>query len=98
MFALLSAGESHRHVGRTNYNEVSRSVVSCILPIASLSQTNSCCRSRSHTIFRIVVESSPRPGFQGETAVQGVRQAVLNLVDLAGPRVLACNRPVEQAA
>jgi centromeric protein E len=64
VFALLSAGESHRHVGRTNYNEVS---------------------SRSHTIFRVVVESSPKVGAASvDGEFQGVRQSILNLVDLAG--------------
>lgn len=63
VFALLTAGEAHRHVGRTNYNEVS---------------------SRSHTIFRILVESSPRSEHDGDDAGGKVRFSGLNLVDLAG--------------
>jgi hypothetical protein len=59
VFSLLSAGESHRHVGKTNYNEQS---------------------SRSHTIFRMVVESQAKNA--GKNAP--VRSSILNLVDLAG--------------
>lgn len=58
VFSLLHAGTSHRHIGRTNYNDVS---------------------SRSHTVFRMVVESSSRDNAKG-----GVRVSALNLVDLAG--------------
>jgi len=58
VFSLLHAGTAHRHIGRTNYNDVS---------------------SRSHTIFRITVESSKRNSVTG-----AVRFSSLNLVDLAG--------------
>mmetsp|Transcript_14465 Transcript_14465/g.35260 ORF Transcript_14465/g.35260 Transcript_14465/m.35260 type:complete len:729 (+) Transcript_14465:170-2356(+) len=57
VLALLSVGQSHRHVGRTNYNAAS---------------------SRSHTVFRLVVESA-------EKSVEArQRRSVLNIVDLAG--------------
>ena len=39
VLSLLRAGESHRHVGSTNFNEAS---------------------SRSHTIFRVIIESKER--------------------------------------
>eukprot|EP01006_Ploeotia_vitrea_P045200 TRINITY_DN66919_c7_g2_i2.p1 TRINITY_DN66919_c7_g2~~TRINITY_DN66919_c7_g2_i2.p1 ORF type:complete len:683 (+),score=401.25 TRINITY_DN66919_c7_g2_i2:24-2072(+) len=58
VFSLLHAGTSHRHIGRTNYNEVS---------------------SRSHTIFRVVIESQKSNSTKG-----AVRTSVLNMVDLAG--------------
>jgi septal ring factor EnvC (AmiA/AmiB activator) len=58
VFSLLHMGTSHRHVGRTNYNDVS---------------------SRSHTIFRITIESS-----LVTDASDRVRTSTLNLVDLAG--------------
>lgn len=58
VFSLLHAGTAHRHIGRTNYNDVS---------------------SRSHTVFRIVIESSPRDSPKSSVVV-----SALNLVDLAG--------------
>ena len=58
VISLLSAGQSHRHVGRTNFNRAS---------------------SRSHVIFRLVVESARR-----ENASKANRRSVLNVVDLAG--------------
>lgn len=60
VFTLLAQGENLRHVGRTNYNEVS---------------------SRSHTIFRLTIESTLRDANDGKNAV---RISTLNLVDLAG--------------
>jgi hypothetical protein len=60
VFALIAAGESHRHVGRTDYNEVS---------------------SRSHTIFRIYLESQ---SCDPDAEDQSILSAILNLVDLAG--------------
>ena len=48
-----------RHVGRTNYNDVS---------------------SRSHSIFRIIVESKNKSDINGGA----VRTSYFNLVDLAG--------------
>jgi hypothetical protein len=39
LMSVLAAGESHRHVGATNYNSLS---------------------SRSHTIFRVLIESRER--------------------------------------
>jgi hypothetical protein len=56
VFALISSGEAHRHVGSTNMNANS---------------------SRSHTIFRLVIESKQHD----ETSV---RVSTLSLVDLAG--------------
>ncbi len=74
--ALLQIGEAHRHVGRTNYNDVS---------------------SRSHTIFRVIVESQARDENLLDTSDEkqahpqkrgsgrgAVRVSTLNLVDLAG--------------
>jgi len=62
VLALIAAGESHRHIGRTNYNEVS---------------------SRSHTLFRVVVESSgkAKPGSKRKNRIL---TSTLNIVDLAG--------------
>jgi centromeric protein E len=40
--------------------------------------------SRSHSIFRMVIESSPNLGSSRENAAASVRISVLNLVDLAG--------------
>uniref|UniRef100_A0A7S2RPP3 Kinesin-like protein n=2 Tax=Mucochytrium quahogii TaxID=96639 RepID=A0A7S2RPP3_9STRA len=57
VFALISAGESQRHIGCTDYNTQS---------------------SRSHTIFRIVIESKRKD------SAGAARVATLNLVDLAG--------------
>lgn len=73
VMSLLAAGESHRHVGATDYNLVS---------------------SRSHTIFRLVIESrewktTRRPSDPVPTPIpfsptDAVRVSVLNLIDLAG--------------
>ena len=59
VFSLLGAGEAHRHVSKTRYNEQS---------------------SRSHTIFRMVLESQSRNAGKNSP----VRTSILNLVDLAG--------------
>mmetsp|Transcript_12087 Transcript_12087/g.18004 ORF Transcript_12087/g.18004 Transcript_12087/m.18004 type:complete len:558 (+) Transcript_12087:87-1760(+) len=61
VLALIAAGESHRHIGRTNYNAVS---------------------SRSHTLFRLTVESS---GKRSKTSRKArILTSTLNIVDLAG--------------
>ena len=57
VLALLSAGQSLRHTGATNYNEQS---------------------SRSHTVFRLVVEAGAR------SRGSRIRRSVLNIIDLAG--------------
>lgn len=59
IFSLITAGESHRHVGSTNYNYRS---------------------SRSHTIFRMVIESR-QSGSRGNGSAL---VSSLSLVDLAG--------------
>jgi len=56
--ALIQAGDSRRHIGKTNYNERS---------------------SRSHSIFRLIIESQMKGSTTGK-----VKQSILNLVDLAG--------------
>eukprot|EP01087_Luapelamoeba_hula_P022744 TRINITY_DN8230_c0_g1_i2.p1 TRINITY_DN8230_c0_g1~~TRINITY_DN8230_c0_g1_i2.p1 ORF type:complete len:716 (+),score=133.91 TRINITY_DN8230_c0_g1_i2:101-2248(+) len=58
VMSIIAAGEAHRHVGATNFNEMS---------------------SRSHTIFRMVIESKPLSARGGP-----VRVSTLNLIDLAG--------------
>ncbi|KAF1870075.1 hypothetical protein Lal_00017655 [Lupinus albus] len=58
--SLIAAGEEHRHVGSTNFNQLS---------------------SRSHTIFTLMIESSPR-GTNSEG--EAVTLSQLNLIDLAG--------------
>ncbi len=63
VFALISAGEAHRHVGCTDYNKQS---------------------SRSHTIFRLVIESKERETNTARAGRKSARVATLNLVDLAG--------------
>ena len=77
VFALIAAGESHRHVGSTNFNHRS---------------------SRSHTIFRLIIESRGREREVEEaayrngpraprTSTSGGKAALvstLSLVDLAG--------------
>ncbi|GMH91531.1 hypothetical protein TL16_g12084 [Triparma laevis f. inornata] len=60
VFALVAAGEAHRHIGATEMNENS---------------------SRSHTIFRLVIESR---AVRGTKNGSGVRVSTLSLVDLAG--------------
>ncbi|GMH96946.1 hypothetical protein TrST_g6266 [Triparma strigata] len=60
VFALVSAGEAHRHIGATEMNENS---------------------SRSHTIFRLVIESR---ALRGRKNGNGVTVSTLSLVDLAG--------------
>ncbi len=64
VLALIAAGESHRHIGRTNYNAVS---------------------SRSHTLFRLIIESSAIEQRRGKKK-KGARilTSTLNIVDLAG--------------
>lgn len=62
IFSHISLGESHRHVGSTDYNLVS---------------------SRSHTIFRMVVESRPH-----DPGDEGVQVSSLSLIDLAGSECL----------
>eukprot|EP01094_Clydonella_sp_ATCC50884_P001310 TRINITY_DN10990_c0_g1_i1.p1 TRINITY_DN10990_c0_g1~~TRINITY_DN10990_c0_g1_i1.p1 ORF type:complete len:223 (+),score=47.30 TRINITY_DN10990_c0_g1_i1:60-728(+) len=69
VLSILSAGESHRHVGATNFNETS---------------------SRSHTVFRVVIESKERQEMDGSEGAErrrkaaAVRLSVLNVIDLAG--------------
>eukprot|EP00753_Platysulcus_tardus_P017904 PLAT6629.1.p1 GENE.PLAT6629.1~~PLAT6629.1.p1 ORF type:complete len:943 (+),score=485.85 PLAT6629.1:110-2830(+) len=80
IFSLIASGESHRHIGATDFNAVS---------------------SRSHTIFRMVVESKERDkdgdGSEGKMSMgtvggkrprrrrrKPVRVSILNLIDLAG--------------
>ncbi|KAF2072113.1 hypothetical protein CYY_006558 [Polysphondylium violaceum] len=68
VMSLISAGEAHRHVGTTNYNDQS---------------------SRSHTIFRMIIESKDIGGdatTDGASSTSGkpVRYSCLNLIDLAG--------------
>ena len=81
VMSLIAAGEAHRHVGSTRYNEES---------------------SRSHTIFRLWCESSPRAGnagnssrgsptapMRGDQPADGANEpssllGQLNLIDLAG--------------
>ena len=51
VFSLIAAGESHRHIGATNFNHRS---------------------SRSHTIFRLIIESRERtrtPGIGHHTGI-----------------------------
>ena len=50
VFSLIASGESHRHVGSTNFNHRS---------------------SRSHTIFRFVIESRGRESSKSEVAGGG---------------------------
>jgi centromeric protein E len=59
VFALVAAGEAHRHIGSTEMNANS---------------------SRSHTIFRLVIESKAL----NSGAKSKVRVSTLSLVDLAG--------------
>ncbi|KAL6078712.1 Kinesin KIN-7D, mitochondrial isoform X1, variant 2 [Balamuthia mandrillaris] len=73
VMSIIAAGEAHRHVGATNFNEMS---------------------SRSHTIFRMVIESKPVSGVKrsgnirestGDSSIGSpVRVSTLNLIDLAG--------------
>lgn len=64
VFALLSRGESNRHVGATDWNERS---------------------SRSHTCFKITVESWERSTPAAASAVgRHYRISELSLIDLAG--------------
>eukprot|EP00164_Ancoracysta_twista_P000239 GFYU01000341.1.p1 GENE.GFYU01000341.1~~GFYU01000341.1.p1 ORF type:complete len:608 (+),score=194.91 GFYU01000341.1:184-2007(+) len=60
---LLAAGEAHRHVGSTDWNEQS---------------------SRSHTIFRLIVESIETKQGDGGKKGEISRSSLLNLIDLAG--------------
>ena len=59
VFALVAAGEAHRHIGSTEMNANS---------------------SRSHTIFRLVIESKA----MNTNSKSKVRVSTLSLVDLAG--------------
>jgi len=63
VFALICAGEAHRHVGSTTMNANS---------------------SRSHTIFRLVIESRAKSAEADEGEATSVRVSTLSLVDLAG--------------
>ena len=65
VFALVAAGEAHRHIGSTEMNASS---------------------SRSHTIFRLVIESKAvNHSIRGaEDGKSTVRVSTLSLVDLAG--------------
>jgi hypothetical protein len=66
IFALISSGEAHRHIGSTDFNELS---------------------SRSHTIFRMTIESRIRAHeaeSQSSKRDAPVRVSTLALIDLAG--------------
>lgn len=68
VMSIIAAGEAHRHVGSTDFNEMS---------------------SRSHTIFRMVIESKPVQGNEPRGGASPVRQppvrvSTLHLIDLAG--------------
>ncbi len=68
VMSIIAGGEAHRHIGATDFNEVS---------------------SRSHTIFRMIIESKEmyREGAAaagGGSGASAVRVSVLNLIDLAG--------------
>ncbi len=93
IYALISAGEANRHIGATDFNELSsRSHTILRLVIESHDKENGSCTFEHTPCGRIVRGSTT------STARAPVRVAVLNLCDLAGSESARLTNAVGQRA